>query len=245
MKTFTHLLLARILTFLLITIPIAAPILDSRERAHQPHRSPQSSGQPDFRVVIDSVTEREPQIILTNLSEVPLTACFINISFWRENRKQGGVLWDAFLINKPQIAKEANVSLPLGHVDGEPYPDKVEVAAAIWADGTTFGDADYLKHILRGRADLANKFDRVISLLQTGLQQEWTRDQYLAALEKLPDASKPQAYGVRSTLKLNTNLDGHQAILKHLIQEFIDRFGVQRDALRQSKPDFTALYIPN
>jgi hypothetical protein len=245
MRTFTHTLLARILTFLLITLPIAAPILKSRELAHQPHRSPQSSGQPDFRVVIDSVTEPQPQIILTNLSEVPLTACFMNISIWSEARRQGVTLWDAFLLNKPPIAKEANVSMPLGHIVGQPYPDKVEVAAAVWADGTTYGDADLLKHILRGRASRAQALNQIVLLLQTGLEQEWTRDQFLAALDKMPDVLTREAFGVRSTLKVNTNIDANPKIRKNLIQTFIDRLSPERDALRQSKPDFTAPYIPN
>jgi hypothetical protein len=134
--------------------------------------------------------------------------------------------------------------LPLGHFVGQPYPDKTEVAAAVWADGTTFGPSDHLKRILSNRAYQANTLNRVISLLQTGLQQEWTRDQYLAALDKAPDALASQAFGVRSTLKVNTNLDANPNIRKKLIQDLIDRLSAERDALRQSKPDFNAPINP-
>jgi hypothetical protein len=244
MRTFTHTLLARIVSVLLFSLLVHLPVLEPGEPAHLPSHPRQSSGQPNFRVEIHSITEHGPQIVLTNLSEEPLTACYLQTSFWKEDRKPSGILWDAFVQNVPAIAKDADVSMPLGHVGGEPNPDKVEVAAAVWADGTTYGSPDQLNRVFSNRAYWANSLSRVISLLQAGLQQEWTRDQYLAALDKAPDAVTSQAFGVRSTLKVNTNLDAKPGILKKIIQEFVDRLSTERDALRQSKPDFNAPMNP-
>ena len=240
MRTFTHALLARIVSVLLFSLLVHLPVLEPREPAHLPSHPRQSSGQPNFRVEIHSVTERGPQIVLTNLSEEPLTACFLQISFWKEDRKPIGELWDAFLQNTSPIAKDGDVSLPLGHVVGQPLPDKVEVAAAVWADGTTFGSPDELKRILSNRAYRAHSLDRIISLLQMGLQQEWTRDHYLVALDQAPTVSS-QAYGLRSTLNANPNLDTKPRVRQRIVQRMLDSFSRERDLLRQSKPDFTRL----
>jgi hypothetical protein len=221
------------------------PIIASHESPRLPPLAPQFSTQPEIQVEIQIANERDTRIVLTNLSEEPLTAVYLEISYLSENRTPSKMGWDALLQNKSPIAKNANLSLPLGHTPGVPFLGKVEVAAAVWARGTMFGPPDKLKYIFTNRAYWARAFDRLIPLLQTGLQQEWTREQYLVALEKMPDELTRQAFGVRSTLKVNSDFDANLEIRKKLIQQFIERFSAQRDALRQSKPDFTAPYIPN
>jgi hypothetical protein len=244
MRTFTHALLARIVSVLLFSLLVHLPVLEPGEPAHLPSHPRQSSGQPNFRVEIHSITEHGPQIVLTNLTEEPLTACFLQISFWKEDRKPIGELWDAFLQNTSPIAKDGDVSLPLGHVVGQPLPDKVEVAAAVWADGTTFGSPDELKRILSNRAYRAHSLDRIISLLQTGIQQDWTRDQYLTALDDKSRAISAEAYGLRSTLEANPNLDTKPRVRQKIIQTMLDSFSKERDLLRQSKPDFNTPINP-
>ena len=151
MRTFTHALLARIVSVLLFSLLVQAPILESRESAPLPPRPPQSFGRPGFLIQIQSALNPEPRIILTNLSEEPLTAVYLQMYSSTENRKRSGELWDAFLQNRSPLAKDVGISLSLSHAVGERIPDKVEVAAAIWADGTTFGPPDQLKRILQSR----------------------------------------------------------------------------------------------
>ena len=244
MRTFTHALLARVVSVLLFSLLVHLPVLEPGEPAHLPSHARQSSGQPNFRVEIHSLTEHGPQIVLTNLSEEPLTACYLETSFWKEDRKPSGMVWDVFLQHQSPLAKDVDVSLPLGHVVGQPYPDKVEVAAAVWADGTTFGPSDHLRRILSNRAYRAHSLDRIISLLQTGIQQDWTRDQYLTALDNKSRAISAEAYGVKSTLDANPNLDTRPQVRQKVIQRFIDSFSAEREVLRQSKPDISTPYNP-
>lgn len=67
-----------------------------------------------------------------------------------------------------------------------PLPDKVEVIAGIWADGEAFGDPHWVKELVDRRASLASAYTEAISLLQRGVAQSWTRDQYLVAVNSLP-----------------------------------------------------------
>lgn len=245
LRFFIHVVLARILTSLLIALSATAPIIESRESPHHPARPPQFSNQPEIQIEIQIANEHDTHIVLTNLSEELLTAVYLEISYLSEDRAPSKMGWDAFLQDKSPIAKNATVSLPLGHASGVPFLGRVEVVAAVWARGTMFGPPGQLNYIFANRAYYVRVFDRLIPLLQTGLQEEWTSEQYLVALDKMPDQLTRLAFGVRSTLKVNTNFDANLEIRKKLIQDFIHRFTAQRDALRQSKPDFTAPYIPN
>jgi len=237
--------LASALCMVLVSFFIQTPILESREPPPQPSHSPQLSTEPEIQVEIHSANERDTRIVLTNLSEQSLTAFFLHISYASENRAASKMLWDAFQQNKSPVAKNATVELPLGHAPGVPFLGKIKVAAAVWADGATFGSPDELRHIFANRAFRARALDRIISLLQTGLQQQWTRDKYLAALEQEPKFVASQALGLSSTLKANENLDSDPRTRQKLIEEMLQRFAEERDALRRSKPDFTAPYIPN
>jgi hypothetical protein len=236
MIPFTAKLFASMLAVLLISLLFHAPIIAPRKPANLLSHLPQSSGEPNFRVELHSLTEHGPQIVLTNLSEEPLTACFLRISFWTKE-KPSGIFWDAFIQNVPPIAKDADVSMPLRPVIGKRYPDKFEVAAAVWADGTTSGSPDELKRIFSIRAHRAAQLDRIITLAQTGLQQEWTREQYLDALAQASSVSS-EAYALKSTLEANPNLDTKPRTRQRTIQTMLDYYTRQRDALRQSKPDF-------
>jgi len=245
LSTSTDASLARFLTVLVISVLVQAPFLESRNSPHHPPRPPQFSNQPEIQVEIQTANERDTRIVLTNLSEEPLTACVLRISYLSEDRKPEKMNWDVFLLNISPLAKNVNISLPLGHAPGVPFLGKVEVAAAVWARGTIFGPPGQLKYIFTNRAYRVRALDRLISLLQTGLQQEWTREKYLRALDQEGKLAASQAEGVKSTLQVNKNLDANPAIRQKIIQKYVDSFSAERDALRQSKPDFTAPYIPN
>lgn len=95
---------------------------------------------------------------------------------------------------------------------GGPIPDKVEVVAGIWGDGITFGRPDRLNLLLINRQMWEDEFDQVVSVLERGLKEDWTRVQYLDALTSLPkNAYAPAA---RSSLQGNNRLDEHAAAAK-------------------------------
>ena len=68
----------------------------------------------------------------------------------------------------------------LPHKVGGPLPDRVEVIAGIWEDGETFGEAVWVKTLLDHRASLTSAYEQAIFMLQKGLNENWTRGQYLA-----------------------------------------------------------------
>jgi hypothetical protein len=244
MITVTNKFLAGLLVILFLSMFAHAPTLESREPANRLSDMPQSSSELNVRAEIHSLTEHGPQIVLTNLAEEPLTACYLQTSFWREDRKPIGQLWDALAQNLSPLVKDAEISIPLVHMGGESYPDKVEVAAAVWADGTTFGRPDQLKRILSNRASRANSLDQVISLVETGIQQDWTRDHFLAVLDSKTLATSVEAYSLKSTLQANPKLETRPRDRQRIIQLMLDTFNKRRDALRHSKPDFNTPINP-
>jgi hypothetical protein len=150
-----------------------------------------------FRIEIQTDIDGKPSFTLTNLSNDTLTACVIRFSLSSKPTWRSELDWDSIVQDSPLKRAEdqpleagASVTMYLPHAIGESLPDKVEVVAAIRADGQTFGDAKWVKVILDNRASLALAYEDAIGILQKGLDENWTRDQYLEALD-----SKPRFYG--------------------------------------------------
>jgi hypothetical protein len=198
-------------------------------------------------VDIPADTGTGPHFVVTNLCEQPLTAFFLQKSAPEDGKVEGGVLWDALTLGQSPIAKGGTVSPPLGHVEGQPFTDKIEVVAAVWADGSTFGNPARLKLIISNRTAELRSYDRAISLLQKGIQQNWTRDEYLAAWDEQKKAGPltgAAAAIMESNLQRNPSLDSTSK-LQRTIQRFLDMFFQRRDILRQSKPELSAVGNPN
>jgi hypothetical protein len=170
-------------TFLL---PISgqASTVNSIERVQPLILLGQCADQQAFRAEIQSDDERGPRSVVTNLCDAPLTAFFLQSFSPKDEKAAGGRLWDAFTQNASPIGKDGHISFPLSQVVGEPFPDKLEVVAAIWADGSTFGNPARQKLILGNRIACEQSYDAAISLLQRGLQENWTREEYLEALDQ-------------------------------------------------------------
>ncbi|HKN61474.1 MAG TPA: hypothetical protein VJW93_09870 [Candidatus Acidoferrales bacterium] len=133
------------------------------------------------------------------------------------------------------------------HRVGGPFPDKVEVGAAVWIDGSTFGRPDLIKRIILTRRMREQEFQQAVSLLQAGLEQNWSGAQYLAALE---DPQKKAALGltahiISSTLKATADLDSNVPAPQGSLQGILESFTRQLDVLRESKPDLSAVANPN
>jgi hypothetical protein len=178
--------------------------------------------------------DRGPRFTLTNLSAKTLTACFLQISSSSENEKSSGMDWDAPLLGQQPLEPGASISLSLPHRPGGPVPDKVEVAAAVWADGETEGREDLVKLILANRVMRESEYDQAVSLLQQGLEQNWDADQYLAASSGRTETELNNM--IRSNLEANQNLNAKPQVLRQVIQNLLKYCTQKREILRQAKP---------
>ena len=205
-----------------------------------------------FRIEIQTDIDGKPSFTLTNLSNDTLTACVIRFSLSSKPTWHSQLDWDTVVQDIPLNAAEAEHPIEAGasktmylpHAVGESLPDKVEVVAAIWADGETFGDPKWVKVLLHYRASLARAYEDSISMLQKGLDGNWTRDQYLDATNNRAANSEPsEVYGgptlaIRNTLRGNSTLDGKPQLLRRTIQNLQASFEQKLDLLRKAKPAF-------
>jgi len=171
--------------------------------------------------------------MVTNLPSRTVTAWVIRISSSSSTKDQGTQVWDSLLQNETPIEPNASKSHFISHIIGAPLPEKVEVIAGVWADGEAFGQPALVKMILTNRETEASANERATTLLQKGLDQNWTRKQYLEALNSMP-ASGP-IIGLRSTLLANQNADKYE-VLRRLIQNMLDTFVGKSVRIRSAKP---------
>jgi len=177
--------------------------------------------------------ERGPFYTVTNQTSKIVTACVVKFSSSSVNKDQGTAVWDSLLMDELPIEPRTHMSGNLPHVVGGLYPDKVEVIAGIWADGDTFGQPEWVKIILRGREMQASAYEQAANLLQRGLDQNWTSDQFLQALNEIPNSIAVSS--LRSTLKANQNAEKAR-ILRHLLLGMLDTFTGKYERIRKAKP---------
>jgi hypothetical protein len=189
---------------------------------------------PNFQVEIQPTGDRGPMFTVTNLSGKTVTACFIEISSSSDNRDQSKIDWDAIVLGRKPLESGASISLPLSHVVGGPLPDKVGVVAGIWADGETFGSAELVRRILVNREMRGSDYNQAIAFLQQGLDANWTRDQYLAALKDRANSGSFQM--IKSNLEKNEDLGDKPERLQRIVKRLIGIFEEDRDSQRQPKP---------
>lgn len=128
-----------------------------------------------------------------------------------------------------------SVTLPLPHLLDNSLPDRVEIVAGIWSDGQTFGNAEWAKALLDRRAALVTAYEQAISILEQGLAQNWTRDQYSAALSSLPASVERNALPfimIRSNLRSHQDFDANAESRPFLIQNLVATFSKNLVLLR-------------
>jgi hypothetical protein len=77
-------------------------------------------------------------------------------------------------------------------------------------------------------------YDQAIALLRESMDQKWTREQYLQALNDKPNSAP--FYGIRTTLTANANLDEQPQRSNQLMQRMLDSFAQKSDQLKKAKP---------
>ncbi len=193
---------------------------------------------PKFQIEIQTAGDGSPKYIVTNLTGKTVTACAVRLSSSLE-KGVSYTLWDALVQDVRPIEPDASISQYLGHRVGGPLPDKVEVVAGVWVDGENFGDPDWVKAILKNRETLVVAYEQAITLLRQGLDQNWTRDQYLQALKDRPNQGP--FYAIRSTVTANRNFDMQPRLSHRVMQLMLDSFLQKSDQLGRTKPIASAV----
>jgi hypothetical protein len=206
------------------------------------HAQSQTQEKPKFQIEIQAAAQAGPKFTLTNLPDKPLTAYVIQISSSSDNKGRSEIVSDAPVQGERPLEPGASITQNLNHRVGGPMPDKVEVIAGIWTDGETFGQADWVKMILQGRALWASQYNQATSLLQRGLDQSWTRDRYLEALKSVPNSAA--VYSIRSTLELNPQVDGNPQLLERIVRSLLETMNQRSEILRQAKPQASITPAP-
>jgi hypothetical protein len=201
----------------------------------------QIAEQPRFRIEIQAASDGGPKFTVTNLSGKTLTAATFQFSVSSETKPQGAMSWDPIVQGRGVPGHEqpgpiepgASLTMYLPHQVGGPLPDKVEVVAGIWEDGETFGQELWLKTLLARRASVTIEYEQAISLLQKGLDENWTRAQFLEAVKGKPNSFI--FYSIRSTLEANPNLDQKPRYLQLAITSLLEHFTKNLALMRLAK----------
>ena len=225
-------LLFKVAALLCVGLPFASSVYA------QAPRIPQSK----FKIEIHSDDNGQPQFTVTNLTQKTLTACVIEFSRISEMKSQSRMTWDPIIqfgpVGHPEMQQHplqpgASMTQFLGHVVGEPPPDTIEIVAGIWADGETFGDSEKLRVIQDQRARFVSGYEAAISLLQKGLNENWTGDQYLAALN---GNSNFALHGIRSTLQVNAPNRNNPRMVRLIVERQLAYLEQNLARIREAKP---------
>ena len=162
------------------------------------------------------------------------------------------------------VPRGLSQKIGIPHVVGGPVPD-VKLVAAVWEDGSTFGPDELLSRIANSRKVLADSYDLAIAALQTGLERNWSAQEYLAAAQKLRPPVPPQEATVEEAMAASERLtaqvmpshtitvnmqhtaehDRSPARVAKVVQTLLKQFEESRDALRKAIDGLPKLEMDN
>jgi hypothetical protein len=244
MKTCAVTVFAAIASVVSVSGLAANPPLAARESAASFAAPAPLVGPPNYKIEIQPETEQGPRFRFTSFEAQPFTAIFFQFYAGPDHCRLMGEIWDAFLQGEPPVDRDIILSLSLPGVIGGQLPDRVEVAAAVLADGTTFGRPDLLKAMLDERKMNLKSYDWAVSLLQKGIQEGWTCERYLEEVDRA-DRFSSSIPGEMIAGTLNANKSRDNLFVNQIVGMMIKRFTPKRDALRESKPDLSSFDLPN
>ena len=203
----------------------------SSSAAQGPSTTPQ---RPKFKIEIRATGEKGPGYAVTNLSAKTVTACVFELTYPSQGNRKSTPVWDALVQGVPPIEPGRTVFHPLLIVGRSVLPGKVEVIAGLWADGESFGQPEWVNNILKTRALRASQYDDAAAILQQGLDQNWTRNQYQQAFSDKPDSGP--VYTVRTALWATQQTAQTPQEFTHTMQFLLQSFKQQSERLRKPKP---------
>ena len=189
---------------------------------------------PEFRVEIHPGADKRLTCTVTNLSNRPVWALAFEISSSLQPARKAQKVWDMLLESHPPIEPGASISRPLFEFAFSPRPDRVKVIAAVWTDGETFGAPASVNLILNIRAARAAEYEDAAGILQQGLNQNWTREQYEQAFRDKPDSGA--VYTVRTALSSTLQARQTPEEFTHTMQFLLTSFRHLSTQLRKVKP---------
>jgi len=211
--------------FCVLTIAMLSPSAHCRKPATE---------RPKFHVDIHPTGEKGPTYTVTNLSGRPVWAVVLEISSSSQPARKTRKVWDALLEGHPPIEPGASISQYLPNFGRSPLPDKIEVIAGVWTDGETFGTPASVNSILNTRALRAAEYEDAAAILQQGLNQNWTREQYQQAFRDKPDTGA--VYTVRTALTATQQTGQTPEAFTHTMQFLLTNFRQLSEQLRKVKP---------
>ena len=189
---------------------------------------------PQFRVEIHPAADKRPACTVTNLSNKPVWAVVFEISSSSQPARKAKKVWDTLLDSQPPIEPGASISRPLFEFAFSPQPDQIKVVAAVWTDGETWGAPASINLVLNNRTRLAAEYEDAAGILQQGLNQNWTRDQYQQAFRDKPDSGA--VYTVRTALSATLQTAPTPETFTHTMQFLLTNFQQLSKQLRKVKP---------
>jgi hypothetical protein len=195
--------------------------------------SQRETERPEFRVEILR-GERGPTYTITNLSGKSVGALVLEVSSSSQPARKVKKVWDSILEGHRPIEPGAGLSRPVYELAFSPPPDRIKVIAAVWDDGDTFGAPASVNLILNNRALRAAQYEDAAAILQQGLSQNWTRDQYEQAFRDKPDTGA--VYTVRTALSATLKTAQTSQDFTHTMQFLLTNFQQLSKQLRKVKP---------
>ncbi len=200
--------------------------------------------------------EHRPLIIITNLHQYPLTAYVVQTEPKSANDTPQTLTYDALTRMGGLLApipRSLSHKIGVPHIVGAPVPDP-KLVAAVWEDGSTFGPDDLLARISNIRKAQADSYDLAIATLKTGLEKNWSVEEYVTAAQKLRPAlpSQPASMeearassekltaAIMPSLTIRDNMqhavqdNPSPADVAKLAQTLLKSFEESRDALRKA-----------
>ena len=196
------------------------------------HSQP-ATDRPEFRVEIHP-GEKGPAYTITNFSRKSVSALVLEVSSSAQPARKAKKVWDSILESHRPLEPGTSLSRPVWELAFSPAPDRIRVIAAVWTDGETFGAPASVNSILNNRLVRAGEYEDAAGILQQGLSQNWTRDQYEQALRDKPDNGA--VYTVRTALSATLQTARTPEELTHTMQFLLTTFRRLSNQLRQVKP---------
>jgi hypothetical protein len=188
---------------------------------------------PKFKIEISATGEKGPSYAVTNLTAKTITACVFELSYSPQGTRKSKMVWDALVQGDPPIEPGRTILRPFLPIVGSSLPSKVEVIAGVWADGQSFGQPEWANNIFKTRATRASEYEDAAAILQQGLDQNWTPNQYQLVFSDKPDSGP--VYTVRTALAVNQQAAHTPQVFTHTMQFLLQSFRQQSNQLRKAK----------